>query len=104
MIVLQLVYASFFVLLSIICCLICLAIPRLRKYAIQTLVAPVAFGFFALGGMAIVGIGLNLSGIWESDLNPVLVIILYAVYGACGFFGAWAAIRTAGRLLRMHSK
>jgi len=104
MIVLQLFYALAFVLLSIICCLFCLASPRLRKYAIQTLVAPVAFGFCALAGMALVAIALNLGGVWPSAPKPVLIIALYALYCAFGFLGAWSAIRITGRLLRTVSK
>ena len=40
----QVIYALPFVLLSIVSFLVCVAVPRWRRYSFQALVAPVAFG------------------------------------------------------------
>ena len=57
---LSLVYAFPFILLSLVCCLCCLAIPSLRRYTLQAIVAPVAFGFCSILSFVLIVVACNL--------------------------------------------
>ena len=46
----QIIYAAPFILLSLLCFGVFLAVPRFRRFALAALVAPVAFGFCAIVG------------------------------------------------------
>jgi len=52
--VVQVIYAAPFVLLSLVSCLICLAVPRFRRNALQAPVVSVAFGFCSIVGMLLI--------------------------------------------------
>lgn len=98
------IYAVPFVLLSILCCLICLAIPRLRLYAFQALVAPVAFGLSTVVSEVLVGvIFLFLKGRFHVPLNlgPTVGVVTYVIGGV---FGAWLAVVLAGQMRTHFSK
>ena len=102
----QVIYASPFVLLSVVSCLLCLAVPRFRGYAFQALVIPVAFGFFAIiGGVSLV---LFAHEVLKWTIPPIVGIpgflILGVVYFIPGLCGAWLAnliAKPVGRWLRL---
>jgi hypothetical protein len=100
---LQIIYAAPFVLLSLLCFGVFLAVPRLRRFAIAALVAPVAFGFCAISGYVA----------WVLVCDFLLKIQLRPVEGVRGIFeilfffitpgvlGSWAAIWIVGKALRL---
>lgn len=96
----QLLYALPFILLSLIVFVIFLTVPRLRRYAIQALVAPVAFGICSIGlvvvtvlAFAIVGQHIHLGTLAQS-IAVGLGILVYLCGGTCG---AWLAVRIVDR-------
>jgi hypothetical protein len=106
----QVIYAVPFILLSAICYLACLAIPRVRRYALQAMLAPVAFGFCSIISAGAAVLVSDFSGVFHfSALDEPLdgfrgLAIALAVYFVPGFLGAWLAVSFAGRLRTRISK
>jgi GNAT superfamily N-acetyltransferase len=89
----QIIYAAPFILLSLICFFVCLAVPFLRRFAFRALVAPVAFGFCGIVGWIIFAVaGFHL----ELALGPMtgirLVFAALIFYVLPGSVGAWLAV------------
>jgi hypothetical protein len=96
----QILYAFPFILLSIVAFLSCLAIPRLRRYAVQALVTPVAFGFCSIVGMFVI-----LSAVWflfHVSSGPLVgiggVAIAFVIYFIPGAVGAWLVVSVVNRI------
>jgi hypothetical protein len=90
----QVFYALPFIALSAICGVVCLLIPRLRRFALAAAVGPVAFGLCSIIGVAAVLVGESIG--WFNE--P------FALYGffwvVCGVIGAWITVRMANALSR----
>ena len=95
----QIIYAFPFILLSIVAFLSCLAIPRLRGYVVQALVAPVAFGFCSIVGMfVILSIGWFLFHVSSGPLVGIGgVAIAFVIYFIPGAIGAWLVVSIVNR-------
>jgi hypothetical protein len=87
---LQAMYALLFILLSVICCLACLIIPKARRYALQALVAPVAFGFCSI----VAGVAIGLASDYFHVAIPGEVVVIYFIPGV---LGACLALSLVGR-------
>ena len=90
----SLIYAAPFILLSLICFLISLGVPNLRRLAFRALVAPVAFGFSAILGWISFAMGLVY---FKFDVRPAtrpaFVLLAGLVFWALpGCIGAWLSI------------
>jgi hypothetical protein len=81
-------YAAVFVLLSLLCFAVFLAIPRVRRYAAAALVAPVAFGGCAAAGF--------LS--WVLVCAFLLKVEVRPITGPRGFFDVLAFFIAPGLL------
>jgi hypothetical protein len=100
---LQIIYAAPFVLLSLLCFGVFLAVPRLRHFAIAALVAPVAFGFCAIAGY--ITWVLVCDFVLKIQLGPVEgfhgVIEVLFFFITPGVMGSWAAVWIVGKALRL---
>ena len=91
----QVIYASPFVLLSILSFLVCVAVPRWRRYRFQALVAPVAFGFCSIvvaGATVLTSDHFNLGLFtkeWSGTRDAVPLLLIYFIPG---LLGSWFAI------------
>jgi hypothetical protein len=99
------IYASPFVLLSVVSCLVCLVVPRFRGYALQALAIPVGFGFFAiLGGVTFVLFAHEVLK-WTPPIDGIpgvlMLAVIYFVSGLCGAWLANLAAKSVGRWLRL---
>jgi len=74
----------------------CIAIPRLRRYALQVFVIPIAFGVCAPLGGAIVLIGIHELGLRV----PSATWSTYTIYFLCGLSGALLASLTLKTISR----
>ncbi len=90
-----LLYAAPFALLSLLAFGVCFAIPRLRCRALSALVAPVAFGFCALSGY--LGSLLMSRLLFKTELSPIETLTAYLLPG---FSGAWLAVFLIELVLR----
>jgi hypothetical protein len=91
----QLIYALPFILLSIILGLASLAIPRTRRYALQVAIAPVAFGFCSIVGVAGVLIFSATVGIDIFSKMPPGIeanVFFAVIYFVPGVAGTWLAV------------
>ena len=106
----QIFYAVLFILMSVVCGLACLVIPKMRRYALQVLVAPVAFGFCSIIGMGMILLLSDYTRILHfAVLNEPAVgirgfMITSVIYFIPGVLGAWVAVSLAGRLKARLSK
>ena len=105
----QVIYAVPFVLLSAIGYLACLAIPRMRRYTLQAVVAPLAFGFCSIVGAAAVVLMSDYTGFQIAAFNSPLVgaggfLTALTIYFVPGALGTWLAISLTGRLRARISK
>ena len=97
----QIIYAAPFVLLSLLSFGVFLVVPRLRRFAIAALVAPVAFGFCAIVGY--VAWVLVCDFVLKIQLRPVeglhgaIEILFFFIIP--GVMGSWAAIWIIGKAL-----
>jgi hypothetical protein len=96
----QIIYAAPFVLLSVAAFFLCLAVPRLRRYALQAFVAPLAFGacsMIAFGLIAVSWAAVNERfGLTQPYWAQLTVCAsAYLVFGAVG---AWLAVRLVRRV------
>jgi hypothetical protein len=96
------IYAAPFILLSIVSCLICLAIPRFREKALQALVAPVAFGFCSVVGMLVIDtlIGHFYGACPCPEFGMKGILVGFCIYAVPGILGAWFAVNLVGRIKR----
>jgi hypothetical protein len=97
----QIIYAAPFILLSFIAFACSLAIPRLRLYAFRALVAPVAFGFCAIFGMALIlsiSHALNLRFANSPLVGVRGVLVGIAIYFIPGMIGAWIAVEVVRQI------
>ncbi len=101
------IYGAPFVLLSAIAFGVFLVIPKMRPYKLDALIAPVAFGFWAIVvfGVVMLGNGL-LASVLRVPLFPgplqglkgaVVLIIFYVVPG---ILGCWFSLRVFRRIVR----
>ena len=95
----QILYAIPFVLASLVAFIVFVSVPRLRRYALPALVAPVVFG-----ACSVIGLGLFMLAIdTRYDSLPRVVAIgapLLAFLGS-GVAGAWLAIVGLQRVIRL---
>lgn len=103
----QAIYAAPFILLSLVSFLTCLAVPRLRRNALEALVVPVAFGFCSIVGMVvIILIGDTLTERFHFNVNPGPlvgmkgIIIGFFVWFVPGIVGAWLAVFLVSKIKR----
>jgi hypothetical protein len=99
---LQIIYAAPFILLSLLCFGVFLAVPRFRRFALAALVAPVAFGFCAIVGyvawVLVCNFLLKIQLRPVEGLHGVIEILLFFV--TPGILGSWAAAWIVGRAVR----
>jgi hypothetical protein len=99
----QIIYAAPFVLLSVAAFFACLALPRLRPYALQALVVPVAFGACSIIAFALIAVTWAMLnerfGLVPPHWAPLTVCAI--AYVAFGIVGARFAVRLVQR--RFHS-
>jgi len=91
----QLIYAIPFVLISVFAFSLCVVVPRWRKYKVQALVAPVAFGFCSIVAAALVVLTsdrFNLGLFTRPWTGPRDVAPLLLIYIIPGLIGSWAAV------------
>ena len=91
----QVIYALPFVLLSILSFLTCIAVPRLRRYRFQALVAPIAFGFCSIaaaGAIVLTSDHFNLGLFTKEWSGPRDAVPLLLIYFIPGLLGSWSAI------------
>jgi len=97
----QIIYAAPFMLLSVLAFLVCVAVPRWRRYWFQALVAPVAFGFcsiVAAGAAALTSDYLKL-GLFTKPWSGILSALpIISIYFLAGFVGSWCAIVAATKI------
>lgn len=86
----QVFYALPFIALSAICFVICLVIPRLRRFALTAAVSPVAFGFCSVVGV-VAAMLITQSPGWFSESNALFGF----VWVVSGVFGAWITVLLA---------
>jgi hypothetical protein len=95
----QVIYALPFVLLSIVSFLVCVAVPRWRRYSFQALVAPVAFGFcsiVAAGAIILTCDHFNLGLEFSWPRDAVWSVLIYFVPG---LIGSWVAILVVAKIV-----
>ena len=101
----QVIYAVPFMLLSILGFLVCVAVPRWRRYKLQVLVAPVAFGFCSIvtaEAVLLTADHFNV-GLFARPLSGLLgSVTLFLIYFLPGLVGGWCAVavinhRASGR-------
>ena len=96
------VYAAPFVLLSILCFLICVAVPRWRGYRFQALVAPVAFGFCSIVAMAVIVLTsdhFNLGLFTKVPSGSLEAVALFMIYFIPGLIGSWGAVAAVTKIV-----
>lgn len=95
----QILYAIPFVAASLVAFIVFVSVPRLRRYALPALVAPVVFG-----ACSVIGLGLFMLAIdTRYDSLPRVVAVgapLLAFLGS-GVVGAWLAIAGLQRVIRL---
>jgi uncharacterized membrane protein len=103
----QVLYAAPFILLSLVSYLICLAVPRFRRNALQALIVPVAFGFFSIVGMVVIvlaGDVLTERFRFNVDTGPLVgvkgIFIGFFIYFVPGILGAWLAVHLVNKIKR----
>jgi hypothetical protein len=99
--VLGLVYAVPFIVLSLVACVSCLVVPRLRRYALRALVAPVAFGFCSI--VSAVTIVVSAAGLGRpipeiAGVRGALIVI--AIYITPGVLGTLLVMALLDRVRR----
>src|SRR5690348_12480737 len=89
----QVIYAIPFALISVFAFSVCLIVPNWRRYKLQALVAPIAFGFCSIAAAAVMvltsdhfNLGL-FSRTWTGPRDAVPLILIYVVPG---LIGSWA--------------
>jgi hypothetical protein len=83
-----------FILASLIAGAVCFAIPRLRPYAIESVVAPIAFGPSALLGAGCFEMIAEIRHIAiGAVLNNILVVFISVASGALGAYLAILLVR-----------
>ena len=95
----QVIYAFPFIVGSFLAVIICLLVPRWRRFAIHALVIPPAFAVSAIVGMFVIVLLANAVGHPLPGLNGALVLLLIPIYLAPGLFGAWVAYRIVKAVL-----
>lgn len=102
----QIIYALPFILLSGVCFVVCLAIPRFRRCVLPASIAPVAFGFFSIVTAGAVVLIADKFGLLTEpasiDVKSVLIVSL--IYFMPGMLGAWLSVLCARRVQRLFSK
>jgi hypothetical protein len=87
-------YAAPFVLMSLVCSAVFLAIPKMRRFAVAALVAPVAFGGCAAAGF--ISWVLLCDFLLQIQLRPVTglrgIFDVLAFFVAPGVFGSAASV------------
>jgi hypothetical protein len=88
----QIIYAAPFILLSIVCFAASLVVPSLRRFAVQALIAPIAFGFCSLAAWLISAF--ILWGLLRLKSNPSYLLPVEGTffYLLPGLLGAWLAV------------
>jgi len=89
----QLIYAFPFVFISIIAFVVCMCSDRFRSYALQALVAPVAFGVCSIIGLAMVMLSIDTR--FDSMPKGIATAIPLVAYLGFGLVGAWLSIKIA---------
>jgi len=91
----QVIYVIPFVLISVFAFSVCVIVPRWRRYKLQALVAPIAFGFCSIVAAAVMvltsdhfNLGL-FSRTWTGPQDAVPLLLIYVVPG---LIGSWAAV------------
>lgn len=97
-------YAVPFIALSFLCLSVCLVVPRLRRYALEAFIAPLAFGFTAILTFVEVIVISQSLGMLEGPLVGGGRILVYmAFYVAPGVLGTYVVLslvrRVRGRLV-----
>src|SRR5437660_378888 len=101
----QIIYALPFIALSVILCAICLVFPRLRRYMVPALVAPVAFGFCSIVGAGTVVLIADKFGLLTEPAMGVRgVVIAMLIYFLPGGLGVWLAVSATRRIQTHFSK
>jgi hypothetical protein len=99
----QVIYALPFVLLSMLGFLMCVAVPRWRRYRLQALVAPVAFGFCSIvpmGAIVLTSDHFNL-GLFSKPRSGLRdAVPLLSIYFIPGLVGSWCAVATVTKIVR----
>jgi hypothetical protein len=100
---LQIIYAAPFVMLSLLSFIVFLVVPRLRRFALQALVAPVAFGFCAIAGyfawVLVCDFLLKMQLRPVEGLRGVIEVLFFFI--TPGVIGSWAAVWIVGRFIRL---
>ena len=103
----QVIYAMPFVLISALAFLVCVVVPRWRRYRFQALLAPVAFGFCSIvtaGAIILTADHFNLGLFtrpWSGlrDAGPLILI-----YFIPGMIGSWVTVLAVTKIVnRRHS-
>lgn len=98
----QLIYAAPFVLISLIAFAVFGAVPKLRRRAIMALVAPTAFGFWALAGfitwVLISRFVLKIQLRPIEGLHGVFDVLFFFI--APGLLGSWMSVWIICKLIR----
>jgi hypothetical protein len=98
----QIIYAAPFVLISLIAFAVFGAVPRLRRHAIAALVAPAAFGFWALVGyitwVLVSGFVLKIHLRPIEGLHGVFDVLFFFI--APGLLGSWMSVWIILKLIR----
>ena len=99
-------YAAPFMLLSGLAFLVCIAVPRWRRYKLQALVAPVAFGFcsvVAMGAIVVTAVYMRLglfSKPWSGPRDAMPFVFIYIMPG---LLGSWCAVAIVTKIAaRLH--
>jgi hypothetical protein len=99
------IYLLPFVLLSGMAGLVFVAIPRLRRYALQAFVAPLAFAICSIVGMGIVVLAADQFGAFTQPITGMEgAIQFFGVFVIPGLFGASLAVWIISRIQRFFSK
>jgi hypothetical protein len=101
----QIFFIGPFLLCSAIIGLICLAIPRLRPYALRATIAPIAFGICSFVGLGVIVLIADRFGALnepaEGAKGIAMLLLLLVVPGIAG---AWVAVRVVTYLQGRFSK
>jgi hypothetical protein len=90
----QVIYATPFILFSMLGFLVCAAVPRWRPYKVQAMVAPVAFAFCSIvtaGAVILAADFLNLGLFTKEWSGPRDAVALVFIYFIPGLLGSWCA-------------
>jgi hypothetical protein len=97
----QIIYAAPFMMLSVAAFLVCLAVPRWRRYKLQALVAPVTFGFCSIvtaGAVVLTADMLNLGLFAQQVSGAKDAVPLLLIYFIPGLVGSWGAVAVVNRI------